>query len=360
MPTARKLPSGSWRCQVFSGYKITNGKKQRVYESFTAPTKRAAEAMAAKWNLERDERPTDITVLDAIKSYISDKENVLSPSTIRGYNACIRRFDGIADLKLADVKTSTIQPWISDLAAHYACKSVKNTYGLLTAALEYHCPGKVLKVTLPAKVKPVHHLPSDADLQKVLDAVWGTPLWICIMLARYYSLRRSEICALDDTDLDGNILTIRKAVVKDKDCNWVLKDMPKTYGSYRYLVIDEPLLSVLTGIKGRYFEGTPNAMSCAFDKIVKKVCDTPFTFHSLRHMFATKAAMSGVPDFFTAQMGGWKQNSTVLKEVYQNVRDDDLKAQMQKLNQIMQHEMLCGQSGENMHHEMQHENKKAP
>ena len=68
MATAKKLPSGSWRCQVFSHYEIVldkNGKpvidpktkkqkQKRIYKSFTcddpsARGKRKAEAMAAEW-----------------------------------------------------------------------------------------------------------------------------------------------------------------------------------------------------------------------------------------------------------------------------------------------------------------------
>lgn len=339
MATAKKLPSGSWRVLVFSGYGSRNGKKVRLYESFTAPSKREAEAMAAKWNLDRENRLPELTVKKAVDEYISAKTGVLSPSTIRGYRALIVRFDGIADLRLRDLKTTTVQPWISALAEKYSYKSVKNTYGLLTATLEYHCPGKTIKVTLPAKTKPLHHIPSDEEVKKVLSYSSGTLLWVYIMLGRYYGLRRSEICALRSSDLDGDVLTIRRSVVKDKDCEWITKDMPKTYGSYRYLVIAEPLLSVLQKMDGAYFNVTPNTMSCWFNRAIKACEVEPFTFHSLRHMFATKAALSGVPDFFTAQMGGWKQNSTVLKEVYQNVRDDELRAQMSKLNQIMQHEM---------------------
>ena len=61
MATAKKLPSGSWRCQVFSHYeyiKQPDGsvKKRRIYQSFTSndPTragKRKAEAMAAEFSL---------------------------------------------------------------------------------------------------------------------------------------------------------------------------------------------------------------------------------------------------------------------------------------------------------------------
>ena len=59
MATAKKLPSGSWRCLVFSHYEYVTGKdgnvkKKRVYESFTCDDpspagKRRCEAMAAEY-----------------------------------------------------------------------------------------------------------------------------------------------------------------------------------------------------------------------------------------------------------------------------------------------------------------------
>ena len=59
MPTAKKLPSGSWRCQVYSHTEEVlqeDGtiKKKRIYKSFTCddPTakgRRKAEQMAADW-----------------------------------------------------------------------------------------------------------------------------------------------------------------------------------------------------------------------------------------------------------------------------------------------------------------------
>lgn len=63
MPTAKKLPSGSWRCQVFSHYeevKQPDGtiKKKRIYKSFTSDDpsrngKKAAELAAARYAAEK-------------------------------------------------------------------------------------------------------------------------------------------------------------------------------------------------------------------------------------------------------------------------------------------------------------------
>jgi hypothetical protein len=43
--------------------------------------------------------------------------------------------------------------------------------------------------------------------------------------------------------------------------------------------------------------------------------------HDMRHFFASTAAVLGIPDIYTADMGGWNRNSKVLKEVYQNNLD---------------------------------------
>ena len=52
MASARKLPSGNYRVNLFIG--MENGK--RKYKSFTAPTKKEAELLAAQYNVERKEK----------------------------------------------------------------------------------------------------------------------------------------------------------------------------------------------------------------------------------------------------------------------------------------------------------------
>lgn len=338
MPTAKKLPSGSYRCQVFAGYVYENGKRRRKYESFTAPTKVEAELMASQWSQAKNDRPKDITVKDAVDAYIDSRRGILSPSTIVGYLTTSKRFEPIGSIGIRKVRTSNIQPWVSEMAGRLNSKTVQNTYGLLTATLDYHgVDTSGLRIKLPAKEKPQYSLPSDDDVQKLLDYSAGTPLWSAIMLARYYSLRRSEICALDKDDLVGDVLTIRKAMVMNEDGEYEIRQRPKTYGSYRYLLIDEPLLSELRA--GLFVNYHPGKLSDKFKAAIKGAKVKPFNFHLLRHMFATKAAMEGIPDFYTAKMGGWEQNSAVLKNIYQNVRDADLREQMAKMNAAMRKDM---------------------
>ena len=345
MATARKLPSGAYRALVFKGYSYVDGRKKRDYESFTAPTKDEAELMAAQWRTERKERKKNLTVKAALEAYISAKENVLSPSTIRGYNAILSRFEKLDDVRIRDLTSLKLQEWISEMSGKLSYKSVKNTYGLLTAALALHGVNKQFNVQLPARIKKDYYLPSDDDIIKALSACEGTELWIAIMLARYYSLRRSEICALDSTDLSGNVLTIQKGMVFNKNNEWIVKPFPKTYDSFRQLVIAEPLLSVLSAKSGRLVNYNPNALTNQFAALLRSCKIPEFSLHTLRHAFASSAALLGVPDFYTARLGGWRQGSSVLKEIYQNVNKEELLKQQSLLNESMQHDL-------------QHENEK--
>lgn len=194
------------------------------------------------------------------------------------------------------------------------------------------------KVTFPAKEKVNAFIPDDADIQKVLDHCKSselTELWIAIMLARYYGLRRGEICALDSGDLKDDILWITKDCILTYDKQWIIKPIPKTAESYRFLTLSEPLLSVLKGIDGKYITCHPDALDNRFYRALKTCKIQKFGLHRLRHSFASHSAIMGIPDIYTAKMGGWSPNSPILKTVYQNVIDKEFEKQMKRINKAI-------------------------
>ena len=326
MPTARKLPSGSWRVRAF-WYTDLDGKDH--YKSFTAKTKKEAERAAIQW--KQNDEPEDISVNEAAERYIRAKENVLSPSTIKGYMAYKANLSPIGKTKLKDLTSIKVQLWVSDLAADHKPKSVRNIYGFFTAVLSMFAPNMKFNITLPEREKNEYLLPEDEDILKLIRHTEGRRLWIALMLGRFYGLRRGEICALTSDDLDGNILTIKKSKVLDKNKNWIIKT-PKTPSSYRSLIITEPLLSVLKEIDGYFIDCNPDALLNRFRRAQKAAGVRPFNFHLLRHAFASSAAVMGIPDFYIASLGGWRPDSHVLKNIYQNVSQAERTRMMEKLN----------------------------
>ena len=340
MPNARKLPSGNYNCLVFSHYDYSTGKKKKIYESFTAPTAAEAEMAAAEWKASRKNRGTDITVAEAVERYITAKTAVLSPSTIRGYRSYQRTaFDRIGAVRLRQLDAETVQIWISFVSASHSPKTTRNIYGLLSSTLSMFMPGTAFSVALPAKRKQQYNLPPDEDIQKLLTYIrtysGGAELWIALMLAYYYGLRRGEICALTSGDLEGDVLTISKDVIMDENKQWITKNIPKTADSFRSLRLSGAVLDALKDKHGHFIACNPDALLSRFKRALKASGVKPFNFHILRHCYASRAAVMGVPDIYVAKMGGWKPGSPILKQVYQNALDAELLKQMDRMNEVV-------------------------
>lgn len=106
MATAKELPSGSWRVRVYD-------KETGKYISFTSQLKgkagkNEAEFMAKQWQTgrkrDRQQKLTTKTVFECVEEYIKSKENLLSPSSVRGYYIILNNaLDGIGDIKTDDL-----------------------------------------------------------------------------------------------------------------------------------------------------------------------------------------------------------------------------------------------------------------
>lgn len=319
MPTAKKLPSGSWRVQVYS-HTDSAGKKHKA--SFTAPTKKEAELQAAEWVSKRDRRKrSDLTVGEAIDGYIAAKEGVLSPSTIRGYVRMRRNNIALIEkIPLPKLTSEDLQLFVSDLSRTLGPKTVTNIYGLVSASVALYEPDITFRVTLPAKIKKKPVSPSDKDIRTLFEAASPT-LKQCIALAAFGSCRRGEICALTYDDLEGNILHITKDVVQDKDNKWYLKDMPKNSDSIRDAYLPDEVVKLFRETPGKVVKlvkyANPSSISKCFTKLRDKL-GISIRFHDLRHYYASIGAVLGIPDNYLADFGGWRRGSGVMKEIYQN------------------------------------------
>lgn len=325
MAKAKKLPSGNWNVLVFAG-KDPSGKRR--YESFTAPTKREAEFMAAEFTLKRKERQTgNITVGEAISRYIDSKESVLSPSTIREYRRLSRNaLQGLASVKLRDITQEIVQKEISRESITHSAKTVRNMHGLLSAALAMFLPEFVLRTALPQKEKKQVYIPTDEDVKRLLKYVEGKSLEVPVLLAATGSLRRSEISALTLEDVTSTGVNINKAMVLDQNGKWVVKP-PKTAAGYRFTPLAP---QVIEKVRAGLPCIVPNSITSEFDRALK-ACGLPhFSFHKLRHYYASVLHSLGVPDKYIMLNGGWECES-VLHGVYQHALSDRAESENEKV-----------------------------
>ena len=195
-------------------------------------------------------------------------------------------------------------------------KTVRNVYTLLVSSVKMFRPEWSVSVTLPQKNPAVLYCPSDADVKALLEAIKDQELRIGVLLAAFGPLRRSEICALESSDIRGNTVTVSKALVLNDIGEWEVK-APKTPGSFRRVELPGFVIDEMKGIRGRIITCNPNNLSDRF-RIALKASGCPtFRFHDLRHYGASIMHAIGVPDQYIMR-GGWSSDH-VMKRVYRNV-----------------------------------------
>lgn len=323
MATAKKLPSGSWRALVYIG-RDKAGKRR--YKSFTAPTKREAEFLAAEYTAKRKApENADMTLSEAYAKYIDIKRNTLSPSTVTEYQRAAKRdFQGLMSLKLSGITQERVQSAVNVMAAEHSPKSVRNAHGLLSAVLRMYAPEIRLNTRMPQRKQTDIYVPTEAEIESLIRSIRGTELEKAVLLSAFGSLRRSEACALTADDITGNTVHITKAMVWAPDHTWRIKP-PKSKAGYREIMLPSFVIERLTsGESARIVNLVPTTVTNYFAKALEASGLPHFRFHDLRHYQASILHAMGVPDKYIMERGGWKTDST-LKNIYQHTMSDKRK-----------------------------------
>lgn len=258
MATAKKLPSGSWRCQVFSHYepifdaqgravidqKTGKTKKKRVYMSFTSddPTRRGkaeAEALATEYYLNRkknQKHPERLSLYEAIEKYITAADVSLSPKTIEEYWKIRKNsFQGIMSLQIKDLTDDILQDAIDaeSRRLNKRCtktprpispKTVRNSFGLLSAVICKYSGGYKPDVSLPKVPHKIIDLPDPEDIFRIVK---GTDIELACLLAMWLSFSMEEIRGLNRSSIQGDYITVNQTVI-DVAGKEVEKDLAKT------------------------------------------------------------------------------------------------------------------------------------
>lgn len=323
-PRPTELPSGRWRCRV-----MVRGEMISVVED--TPELAHARAISMKQGIVQRTGPrSTLTVGEAADLYIESKDAVLSPATVAGYRRVRNNLMApILGVRLAELTQMDVQRWVNALAKEKSPKTVRNAHGLFTAIVAVYRPDFALRTTLPQKQRYDVAIPSDEDIGKIIAAVRGTENEVPILLAVWLGLRMSEILGLRWTDVDGEVLHIRRALVDEGE------KTTKTYSSQRDLPLPahlQTLLAALPHSGDRVVPLTRRALYSRFQTICKQA-DTSqhYRFHDLRHINASVMLSLGVPNKYAQQrMGHATEN--MLKTVYQHTMTAEQQAVAAKVD----------------------------
>lgn len=357
MPTAKRLKSGSWRCQVYSHSVIQTDesgnivydkdgkpKKKRIYESFTSDnkTKRGkaeAEAMANDFILNRKGKAQkrlseeNMTLLEAIEKYIDQHRTTLSPTTIKDYDTIKKNgFQDIMLMKIKDFDEDILQDAINRESKRISrkrtrnpkpisTKRLRNEYGLIRPVIKkYRKDIDFEEISLP-KVPP--RMPDLLPAETIFEIISGTELELAVSLAMWLSFTSSEIRGLTKSkSVRGNYITIREVLV-DGPNGPVRKTIGKNDYRNRRHRIPPYIKQLIENVDGDILVPFKSwELSHKWTQLLKKNGLPHMTFHDLRHVNASVMALLRIPDKYAQERGGWKSDK-VMKKVYQQTFSDE-------------------------------------
>ncbi len=312
MAKAKKLPSGSWRVRVYAG-KDSHGKEH--YKSFTSPDKKEAEYQAAQFALTKKISVKQCkTIGEAIDDYITAKNNILSPSTIRGYKINAKMVNPIADVSIDKISQEIVQSFINDLAAEKSAKTCAAVHSLIVSSLRFAGSDFKLNTSLPKRIKKIRELPPP---ELIYIAVKDTDIELPCLLAMWEGMRMSEIRGLRKSDISNGYATIQNTIVT-VGTEEIEKEATKTYDSTRKIRLPEYIINLINNVQGEYITSyNGKQIYDRFIRRMKHVGVTGVRFHDLRHVNASVMLQLGVPDKYAMERGGWS-SPAILKSIYQH------------------------------------------
>ncbi len=331
MAKAKKLPSGQWRTLVFSHFEKVllpdgSSKDKRVYESFTADTKKESEYLAAEFALTRKKVSISSSTLnECIDKYIDLYSATLSPTTVAGYRTIQKyAFKDILDLPIRKIDNEVLQAAINQECNRpsistrckgkpISAKTVNNEFGLISTVLTKYNKSLVIDVRLPESSATVHEL-STPD--QIFNIVKGTEIELPVLLAMWLSFTMSEIKGLTKSgSVKGNMIYIDQVTVtvggKEID-----KSIAKNKHRNRVLIIPDYVMTLINKVDGdRLVPASGKAISNRFTRLITKNGLPHMSFHDLRHVNASVLSVLHVPDKYIMERGGWSSDK-VMKGTY--------------------------------------------
>lgn len=326
---------------TYTGRIMVNG----IRKTINAPTEAKFYAAVRAYKSEIVElkaAPTRITLSDACDAYIKSRSEVLSPSTIYGYQRIQKsRFKDYMD---KDIRSINYQQMINDEFKLCGAKTLKNAWGFAVSVLKSQSV-EVPNVALPQVVSKELPWLDDKQIKAFIKAMdkaeaerttplVGNDYRIGALLA-LHGLRRSEVLGITPNKIVDDKILVEGSVVVSEN-GMVAKETNKNQTSRREVPIMIPKLKTLLLASKNEPEQPFVVNGNGLWKYIRDVCEDaklpPCTPHSLRRTFVSLAYSIGWSELECQRIGGWNDYQTMHKIYIKLSSKDQSKAakKMQK------------------------------
>lgn len=305
-----------------------------VIEDTEAEAKAKAIAIRAGLIETKKKRP-EITLRQAIDNYINDRDNALSPSTIRGYIAIKNN----AFAPIMDTDIFSVRNWQAavntEAGRGISAKTLSNEWILIKTVLSKNNVDTSAVSAMPQIVRRDDMPWLDYEQIKIfLKAAQGTECELAALFA-LHSLRRSELLNLTPRHIENGVIHVSGGVVFDKDHNLVSKKENKNAASKRDVAIMIPrlveLLSAYIGAEDEpYIKCAPDTLRIYINRVCSSAGLPLVGVHGLRRSFASLAYHLGWSERQTMATGGWSNIGTVHR-IYIKLSERDKNVDIEKM-----------------------------
>lgn len=322
------------------------GKRSRKYKTF--PTLSAARRGLRDYHVERDANrhivPKSLTLYDWLRYWMNE---VIVPNraktTLYGYWKIIENHldPALGDVPLQKLTPLDLQSYYTMLIRdkHLSPNTVRRHHDLLSASLHMAVRQDVIPRCPTERVEPPRVIPPEIcyytpdELKDLYALVEGTWLEVIVKLAGCLGLRREEICGLRWDSVDFTLRKIHICQARTAAGAMIVEKETKTRSSARALYMTDELYRMLKRERAKQRQNrlalgpkwnecglvavdrkgnpySPNAISLAFTRFIRKHNLPSLTLHGLRHTFATVASAQGAPLFDIGRALGHSTPST--------------------------------------------------
>ena len=272
--------------------------------------------------------PDCYPLIDFMNQWLDEvQSHKIQPSTLYSYkrltNGKIAKYFGNT-FTLGDVKKSSIENFYDFLRAEGDTERTILHYGtLLYTAFEYAVRREIydfnpmIRVERPKPEKFTGKYYKEDELRTLLHLAEDDPIYIPVVLASYYGLRRSEAIGLswDSVDFEEKVIYIRRKVIETSvngKQQLIISETMKTESSERTLPLIPEVEEILLKHKAAIEENRrlfrkgyckdylnmvcvnpigelirPNYISTHFSKLLQRYNLRKIRFHDLRHTCAS-------------------------------------------------------------------------
>ncbi len=328
---------------------------QIIYETngklTTKSTKKKLKSEALKFLSEFEKHlaakkiEKEILISEFQKEYVKFINETKSKSYLRSVNLSFKMFiDFTGDVKMNEIDSKIVESFIQ-----FTYKRAKYSAGLYYRTLKagfstalrwnYIKSNPFQAVKQPKQVSKLPLFISEDELQKILKNVLKLPLKNMIVISYDSGLRLGEVVNLKWSDIDLQQKTIKVSNTKDFQTKSKLD---------RIIPLTERLYNLFLKIVPNAFNTSENQeyiflsknkvrfnldyISRSFKKAVRKAkLNEGYTYHTLRHSFASNLVQRGVSLYIVSKLLG--HSDLRISQIYSHLQPKNLFDAVSKLNQ---------------------------